>query len=464
MFKSIFKKFLFTYMMISFLSLLLIAGVISHFMEQQVYAQREQILEQEALQVNKLFSHLVNNEITTDYFVNMLNMMQINDNLGISLILNDQTHINIEGFGRRPIRSNRSNINYTENEKEYFTAYFESEESEWDIQMLTVAIPLKIDNTLLGEVLIYSPVANMELITNNVNRLIFITFIAISLPTSLLLYFISKKFTSPLVHMNNIANNISKGDFSNTVEVKGNDEVAQLGHALNNMSAKIQGLEELRKDLIANVSHELKTPLTTIQNFIQGILDGVVPKDQKDNFMKIALNEVKRLGTMVEELIVLSSFEKKLINLNLVSINISTLINDVLIQMEFQIQKKNIQIEKNLDTSITKEIDQERFRQVLINLLDNGIRHSPKNSKIEISLEKSNKKKFILRIIDSGPGIKEEQIPYIFERFYKGDNNSEKPSGAGLGLTICKHIIKAHKGEISAENTENKGLGIEISL
>lgn len=451
-------------MAISIVSLLLIAGVVSYFIGQEIYGQREQFLELKALQVNGLFTQYINNKISTEYFTNMLDMIQKNDQLGISLIMEGQDIGIIQGFSRIPVRSNRSKSNDEVHEKEYFIAYFELEDEEQDIQMMTVSIPLRVEDALIGEVLIYSPVANVRLITANVNKSILFTFITISIPMALLLFFISRKFAAPIVHMNEVAINISRGDFSESVTIKGSDEVAELGHSLNHMATKIYELEELRKDSIANVSHELKTPLTTIQNFIQGILDGVVPKDQEESFMKIALEESKRLGKMVEELIVLSSFEKKLVKLNVTPINIKDLIDDVFLQMDFHLREKNIHVEKMLDPNIIADVDQERFRQVLINLLDNALHHIPQNGKIEVCLEKLLDKNFIFKIIDSGPGIEEKQLPYIFERFYKADRSRKKTSGAGLGLTISKHIVEAHGGEIRIKNNRGKGVSVEIVL
>lgn len=464
MFKSITKKFLFTYMAVTILSLLLIAGGVSHLVKQEIYGQRKEFLEQKAFQVYRLFSMLLEDKISTEYFTSTLDMIQDEDKLGISLIVDDQEMGSIEGFGRKPIRSNRSGNSDQKVEKDYFIAYFELEEEERDVQMMTVSVPLRFDGKLMGEVLIYSPVVNVELVTSKVNKSIMLIFMAISIPMTLIVVFVSQKFTIPLIHMSKIANNISKGDFSESITVKGNDEIAMLGHSLNHMADKIQELEELRKDSIANVSHELKTPLTTIQNFMQGILDGVVPKNQVENFIKIAIDESKRLGKMVEELIVLSSFEKKLVKLNLSTNNIGDLIDDVFLQMDFQLKEKNIVVKKSLDSSITMDVDQERFRQMLINILDNAIRHMPYNGKLEVSLKKSLDKNFILTVIDSGPGIGEEHLPYVFERFYKADPSRKRTSGAGLGLTISKNIVEAHNGSLSINNGEKMGLCVEIVM
>ncbi|MBC8589197.1 sensor histidine kinase [Paratissierella segnis] len=464
MFKSITKKFLFTYMAVTILSLLLIAGGVSHLVKQEIYGQRKEFLEQKAFQVYRLFSMLLEDKISTEYFTNTLNMIQNEDKLGISLIVEDQEMGSIEGFGRKPISSNRSGSVDQEVEKDYFIAYFEIEEEERDVQMMTVSVPLRFNGKLMGEVLIYSPVVNVELVTSKVNKSILLIFIAISIPMTLIIVFVSRKFTIPLIHMSKIANNISKGDFSESITIKGNDEIAELGHSLNHMADKIQELEELRKDSIANVSHELKTPLTTIQNFMQGILDGVVPENQVESFIKIAIDESKRLGKMVEELIVLSSFEKKLVKLNLTTNNIGDLIDDVFLQMDFQLKEKKIVVEKMLDSSITADVDQERFRQMLINILDNAIRHMPYNGKLQVCLEKSLDKNFVLTIVDSGPGIEEEHLPYVFERFYKVDRSRKRTSGAGLGLTISKNIVEAHNGSLSINNDEEMGLRVEIVM
>ena len=407
---------------------------------------------------------LLEDKISTEYFTNTLNMIQNEDKLGISLIVEDQEMGSIEGFGRKPISSNRSGSVDQEVEKDYFIAYFEIEEEERDVQMMTVSVPLRFNGKLMGEVLIYSPVVNVELVTSKVNKSILLIFIAISIPMTLIIVFVSRKFTIPLIHMSKIANNISKGDFSESITIKGNDEIAELGHSLNHMADKIQELEELRKDSIANVSHELKTPLTTIQNFMQGILDGVVPENQVESFIKIAIDESKRLGKMVEELIVLSSFEKKLVKLNLTTNNIGDLIDDVFLQMDFQLKEKKIVVEKMLDSSITADVDQERFRQMLINILDNAIRHMPYNGKLQVCLEKSLDKNFVLTIVDSGPGIEEEHLPYVFERFYKVDRSRKRTSGAGLGLTISKNIVEAHNGSLSINNDEEMGLRVEIVM
>lgn len=451
-------------MSLSLISLLLIASVISYFMEQQVYDQRKQLLEQKAIYVNNLFFQLKDDLITSDYFIQALNIMQSNDGVGVSVILDEERKVGIKSIGRKPVNLDPSTINSQEHRGEYFIAYFESEGEGNDVQMLTVSIPLKVNDVWIGEVFIYSPVANMKLIVGQVNRLIFLTFLFTSIPVSFLLYIISKKFTKPLIDMNEVASNIAKGDFSQNAIINGRDEISQLGKSLNHMALQIENLEELRKDLIANASHELKTPLTTIQNFIQGILDGVIEPNESEAYLNIALDETKRLGNLVAELIELSSFEKKIAVLDKSSTNITQLVNEIILQMGFHFQKKNIKIYSEKQDNIIACVDQERFRQVIINVLDNAIRYTPDNGQISISLSQETDQGFVLKIRDNGYGIQEKDLPYIFERFFKGDRSRQKTSGFGLGLTISKHIIEAHDGTITIAKTEPSGTEVLIKI
>lgn len=451
-------------MSLSLISLLLIASVISYFMEQQVYDQRKQLLEQKAIYVNNLFFQLKDDLITSDYFIQALNIMQANDGVGVSVILDEERKMGIKSIGRKPVNLDSSTINSQEHRGEYFIAYFESESEGNDVQMLTVSIPLKVNDIWVGEVFIYSPVANMKLIVGQVNRLIFLTFLFTSIPVSFLLYIISKKFTKPLIDMNEVASNIAKGDFSQNAIINGRDEISQLGKSLNHMALQIENLEELRKDLIANASHELKTPLTTIQNFIQGILDGVIEPNESEAYLNIALDETKRLGNLVAELIELSSFEKKIAVLDKSSTNITQLVNEIILQMGFHFQKKNIKIYSEKQDNIIACVDQERFRQVIINVLDNAIRYTPDNGQIIISLSQETDQGFVLKIRDNGYGIQEKDLPYIFERFFKGDRSRQKTSGFGLGLTISKHIIEAHDGTITIAKTEPSGTEVVIKI
>jgi signal transduction histidine kinase len=256
--------------------------------------------------------------------------------------------------------------------------------------------------------------------------------------------------------MRNVAQKISEGEYSYQIPVNGNDEVSDLAISLNTMAYKIRNLEEIRKDLIANVSHELKTPITTVQNFIQGILDGVIEKDETEKYLGVALDETKRLGKLTNELLELSSFEKKISNLNKEWVNIEKLVKEVLMQLDFEMEKKSIERIDQLQPEVHGYVDRIRMKQVLINILNNAIRFTPYGGAIRVELMDRGDT-FSIEVIDSGPGIRPEEIPFVYERFYKGDKSRKRTTGFGLGLTISKHIMDAHGGDISILSLTQEG-------
>lgn len=455
--KSIFQKMMLTYFLILIISLFLIAYITSQFMQQQIQEQRRSVLEREALRVSRMYDQLETGVISVDHFMQTLNVMQQAENVNVSIVF-DETNdvVAIGNIGRLPIQSNRPTPSMENPVRQYFTAQFQGEEEDEYIQMLTVAVPLIEDGQRFGEILIYSPIANVQLLTRQINRIIMLSFFGITIPVTLLLYFFSKRFTRPLVDMRNVAQKISEGEYGHGIPVKGNDEVSDLAISLNSMAYKIRNLEEIRKDLIANVSHELKTPITTVQNFIQGILDGVIEEKDAERYLGVALDETKRLGKLTNELLELSSFEKKVSHLNKEWVNLEKLVREVLMQLNFEIDKKNIQLMEQLQPEVHGYVDRIRMKQVLINILNNAIRFTPEEGAIRVELMDRGEN-FSIEVIDSGPGIRPEEIPFVYERFYKGDKSRKRTTGFGLGLTISKHIMDAHGGDISILSLTQEG-------
>lgn len=455
--KSIFQKMMVTYFLILITSLFLIAYITSQFMQQQILEQRKNVLEREALRVSRMYDQLESGVISPEHFMETLNVMQQAENVNVSIIF-DETEdvVAIGNIGRMPIQSNRPTPSLENPVRQYFTAQFQGEEEDEYIQMLTVAVPLIEEGQSFGEILIYSPIANVQLLTQQINRIIMLSFFGITIPVTLLLYFFSKRFTRPLVDMRNVAQKISEGEYGYLIPVKGNDEVSDLAISLNSMAYKIRNLEEIRKDLIANVSHELKTPITTVQNFIQGILDGVIEKEDAEKYLGVALDETKRLGKLTNELLELSSFEKKVSHLNKEWVNLEKLVKEVLMQLNFEIDRKSIQLIEELQPEVSGYVDRIRMKQVLINVLNNAIRFTPEEGAIRVEL-KDQGENFSIEVIDSGPGIRPEEIPFVYERFYKGDKSRKRTTGFGLGLTISKHIMDAHGGDIGILSLTQEG-------
>jgi len=221
---------------------------------------------------------------------------------------------------------------------------------------------------------------------------------------------------------------------------------------------EIRRLETIRSDFVANVSHELKTPLTSIKGFVETLLEGALDdKENKRNFLMIIHDHAERLDSLVNDLLSLSHLESKEIMLKKTNFNLKQQVEDVISGFRSQLKKKNIEIKNELPVGISVTADKDRFEQVITNLIDNAIKFNKEKGFVRIFSEEINGKVKIT-IEDSGIGIPEKDIPRIFERFYRVDKaRSRELGGTGLGLSIVKHIVELHNGSVGVESTEGIG-------
>ena len=225
--------------------------------------------------------------------------------------------------------------------------------------------------------------------------------------------------------------------------------------------------ENYRREFLGNISHELKTPLFTIQGYILTLVDGGALKDKKvrEKYLRRAAKGVDRIISIVKDLDLITQFESGIKTVDRSEFNIFDLVDNVFDLLEFESEKNNIllKLENKNNSLIYVNADQERILQVLTNLIVNSIKYGSDNGYTKVIVEDFNKEKVIVRIIDNGEGIEEEHIPRLFERFYRIDKNrSRKKGGSGLGLSIVKHIIEAHNEQIFVKS--EIGAGTEFSF
>lgn len=278
--------------------------------------------------------------------------------------------------------------------------------------------------------------------------------------TFILVYLVSMRLTRPLREMSAAAKQYATGDFSKRVEIRhprlrifGQDETDELVQAFNTMAQALATLEMSRRSFVANVSHELKTPMTTIGGFIDGILDGTIEPEKETQYLRIVSDEVKRLSRLVTGMLNMSKIEAGELDLKPVRFDISEMIFRTLLNFEQIIDKKSIDI-RGLDSFESNPVtaDKDMINQVVYNLIDNAVKFTPDGGYIEVS-SKADAEKIIVKIRNSGKGIPSEEIDKIFERFYKIDKSrSYDVKGAGMGLYIVKTIIELHGGQIVARS------------
>lgn len=225
--------------------------------------------------------------------------------------------------------------------------------------------------------------------------------------------------------------------------------------------------ENYRREFLGNISHELKTPLFTIQGYILTLVEGGAMKDKKvrEKYLKRAAKGVDRIISIVKDLDLITQFESGIKTVDRSDFNIYDLVDNVFDLLEFESEKNNIllELENNNNSVINVNADQERILQVLTNLIVNSIKYGSNNGYTKVIVEDYNTEKVIIRVIDNGEGIEQEHLPRLFERFYRIDKNrSRKKGGSGLGLSIVKHIIEAHQEQIFVES--KIGVGTQFSF
>jgi two-component system phosphate regulon sensor histidine kinase PhoR len=229
---------------------------------------------------------------------------------------------------------------------------------------------------------------------------------------------------------------------------------------------RLKRLEKIRQDFVANVSHELRTPLTTIKGYAETLLEGALKEEVASQFVQVIKRHTDRLTKIVEDLLMLSKIESREFQLKREIILLSAFIDDVIDFVKELAEKKKISISRNeIPSSLSVEADRNYLEQVLINLLDNAIKYTPEGGRVMISAIEKDQREIQFSINDTGIGIPKEDIPRIFERFYRVDKGrSQESGGTGLGLSIVKHLVQAHGGSIWVESQIGKGSTFYFTL
>jgi two-component system sensor histidine kinase BaeS len=258
---------------------------------------------------------------------------------------------------------------------------------------------------------------------------------------------------------------MAKGNFGVKVEVRSKDEIGQLGTAFNEMSQRLADFHKLRSDLLADISHEIRSPLARIQTDAEILIDREIGKEERDKHLKAICDEVRDIDRLIEDLYIITRLEQNELELNISSSSLTDVLHQEIAKFLLQMEEKKITVIQDIPASIPPVMmDATRIGEVISNLLMNSLRYTPEGGKVEIGAQKKNSKVEVW-VKDTGPGIPQEAIPYIFDRFYRVDKSRSRATGGrGLGLAIARQFVKAHGGEIHAESEIDKGTSISFSL
>lgn len=347
------------------------------------------------------------------------------------------------------------------------TTFSEGFSTLLDIPTLTVGTPIEVDGQIVGAVLLHSPVEGINDATMQGTGILAVSILAALVLSVILSAFFALAFTTPLNKMKNSTLLLAEGDYTTKTGVQQKDEIGELAGAIDILSERLQTakhesdkLEKLRRDFVANISHELKTPVTVIRGSLEALCDEVVTEpEQVRNYHQQMFNESLYLQRLINDLLDLSKLQNTDFKIEMQELNLCDILSDAIRSAGQLAQEKKIEIRQEFDTqSLTVTGDYGRLRQMFLIVLDNAVKFSPMGGEIQVSLKDK-----IVSINDQGKGITEEDLPHIFDRFYKAKSEENK-NGSGLGLAIAKQIADRHKIGVSVTSLLNEGTAFQFEF
>ncbi len=474
MFKSIYVKYIVTFMVIIVTSMILLLAIIGTLVDGFSETSKNDAVSAAASALaneiqTKLESYTTAStfenfcryyEKDIDAHVNTVKSMAsfpvtvfIADSEGNILIARPDENCNYQNGSQIP----RSLMNEINNGFEL--SVHNNLEGIFDTPHVVSATPVYLrNNYVCGTVIVCCDMDSISDFSEVLIKTVAISSLWVMLAALIAIFFISERIISPLRTMSQAAKSFAKGEFSVRVPVVGNDEVAQLASAFNNMAQNLESLDEMRNNFMSSVSHDMRTPMTTISGFIDCILSGAIPPEKHEYYLKIIRDEVLRLSRLVASLLDISRIQAGDRKFVMSPFDICEMGRQIIISFEQKIDKKRLEVEFDCDAdNMFVTGDHDAIYQIFYNITDNAVKFAREGGILKLSLNRTEDKKVKVSVYNEGDGIPYEDQPYIFERFYKSDRSRGKDkTGVGLGMFIAKTIIEAHNEEIALESEPGK--------
>jgi len=482
-FKSAFSKYMTAFIIIILLSFLILSGIITAMIRMYASDESEDELASTSIvlanEISKtgtekldaylstpIFSLALNPIINMDKTLNVLVVNESglvllstigteNDNNRQPIVLDDLGRVDMDGFTTKTAEDSHSYLSY----RGKLGGLLET-------SSLVCAKEIVTGGVCRGYVLSIEQASDENSLINITHRAVLTSSAWVMIAAVIAVYFITERIMHPLRNMTNAAKKFAKGDFSSRIAVSGEDEVADLGNAFNNMAESLEKLEKMRSSFLASVSHDLRTPMTTISGFIEGITSGAIPPEKHDYYLGVISAEVHRLSRLVSQLLDISRLESGDRKFNFTDFDVAEMARIILISFEQKIDSKRLEVEFDSDSDeMCVYADKDAIYQVLYNLCHNAIKFSKENGLFRIAIKRIDKKKISVSVFDEGEIISKEDANHVFERFYKTDKSRGlDKNGVGLGLYISKTIIDAHGETIRVESKDDIGTQFTFTL
>jgi len=459
---NFFKKFFLVNTMIIICSILIIIALLSVFISNYITNDKKEMLKENCNTIVAMTSQKSGFEIYNDENIELFRAISkiTEAEIFLSDVNGKVTLCSCDDWGIDGIcEHNEKNISKNVIDKAIKEDYNESGDLDGHFTNVKFTYASRLYNNkedTIGVVFATIPSTNIRGFFNSIFKLfLFSSFLPIIF-MFFAEYYISYKFTKPLRLMAEASRSMAKGDFSKRIPVTGDDEIGELAVAFNQMTNSLVQIEGTRRHFIANISHEFKTPMTTIGGFIDGIVDGTIPPEKQSYYLNIVSGEIKRLSRLVQSMLSLSKLESGELQINRSDFDLLDMVLKIIVSQEQRIEKRGLNIDGLENISpVSLNADYDLIYQVVYNLIDNAIKFTDENGTISFEINSFNNL-IQFKIKNTGIGIEEKDLPFVFERFYKTDKaRSDIKDSTGLGLHLANAIVSIHGGKISVKSKEN---------
>lgn len=459
--RTLYLKFVLAYFIFAFFGFIVVATFTSSMTLEHMKRERADTLYKEALLIADSYAaDLYNNEITLESVWRQIDA--IGTFVDASIWIVNPSGLVILDSGSQPDIENPTtipNFSPTITGSSFYTVgnFF----GMFDEDMISAFAPITSNYKVKGYVIIHTPMSELEASCNSLLNISYITLVILFLLSLIILLFFTEMVYLPLRKITHATEQYAVGNFRYEFQVDSEDEIGYLAASLAYMASEVAKSEDNQKRLVANISHDFRSPLTSMRGYLEAMLDGTIPAELHEKYIGVVLNETDRLTKLTNSLLTLNNLNTKGMILNRTDFDINQIIKNTAASFEGTCRNKLITIELVLTgDEMLVNADMVKIQQVLYNLVDNAIKFSHKNSSIKIeTIERSNK--LLISVKDGGIGIPADSIKLIWNRFYKTDlSRGKDKKGTGLGLSITKEIIQSHNENINVISTE--GIGTEF--
>lgn len=463
--KTLYLKFCLAYLIFGFFGFVIVATFVSSMTFEHLRREKADALYKEAtLIANTYASDLYDNNTTLDTVKYQLDALDTYLSATI-WIINPSGRMILDSSAPMDVENEVvvENFDPTVTQGSYYTVgtFFDS----FDEKMISVFAPITSNYMVRGYVVIHYPISSIQSSSDSLLNISYIMLVILFLLSLIIVIFFTEMVYIPLRKITEATEQYAAGNMHYEFSVDSEDEMGYLAASLNYMASEIARSEDNQKKFVANVSHDFRSPLTSIKGYLEAMLDGTIPPEMHEKYLTIVLNETDRLTKLTNSLLTLNNLNTKGVMLERTDFDINQVIRNVAASFEGTCRQKNVAIELVLvGDYLYVNADMGKIQQVLYNLLDNAIKFSHHDSAIKIEITEKRSKIFV-SVKDRGIGIPKDALKLIWDRFYKSDlSRGKDKKGTGLGLSITKEIIHAHGEHINVISTEGVGTEFIFSL